>query len=77
MYPRDDFSGASAALGAVAKLSLSRDALIDYALSADVFWALPGFLVRQGMLDSDWRWRLKTLRASGQLPATCPYRAHA
>jgi hypothetical protein len=65
MYPRDDSLGAHTALDAVVQLSHSDDELINYALSADVLWALPGFLARRGLLDDDWRRRLADLRREG------------
>jgi len=61
MYPRDDSVGAHAALNAVVQFSRSEEELLNYALSADVLWALPGFLARRGLLDDDWRRRLSSL----------------
>jgi hypothetical protein len=59
MYPRDDFFAAGAALRSVFHLSGTREALVDYALTEDILWALPGFLAGNGLLDDDWRRRLR------------------
>ncbi len=62
MFSIDDFIGANAALGAVAQFSGSREDVVEYAVSEDLLWALPGFIGRQGLLDDDWRRRLRELR---------------